>query len=89
MKIGNSYLSFNWGDILISPNKSFEYQFEFGKNSNFDLFELSLKWSTKQDHAGISFVFTIRKIIFMSLKIYDHRHWDRNNNCWIKQKINN
>jgi len=87
MKIGNHYISWSWGDILISKNKSFEYQIEFGKNVSYNIFQLSIEWSEKKDHSGLRFVFTIKKLFFICFCIYDHRHWDRNNDCWIKKKI--
>lgn len=77
-----NYFSWNWGDIIITPNKSFEYQFIFGKNANFDLFDLSFKWTTKQDHAGPSFTFGIKYLFWINLKIYDYRHWNHKQNRW-------
>ena len=81
-KIGKHNISWFWGDIIICKNKSFEYQFEFGKNSNFHPFEFSLLLTSRTDHAGPSFTFGIKKLFWICLKIYDHRHWDIDNDCW-------
>lgn len=80
--IGKYNLNWTWGDIIISANKSFEYQFEFGKNSNFNIFDFSFIITSQQDHAGPSFTFGIKYLFWIRLSIYDHRHWDDENDCW-------
>jgi hypothetical protein len=83
MKIGKHVLDWSWGDIAFSENKSFEYQFEFGKSTcNNSLFELTLKVTEKQDHAGPSFAFGIKNLFWICFKVYDHRHWDDERDCW-------
>ena len=77
-----NYISWTWGDIIIAPNKSFEYQFEFGKNAKFIPFELSFKWTSKQDHAGLSFIFGIKYLFWINFSVYDHRHWNHEQNRW-------
>lgn len=71
-------------EFQLSKNKSFEFQLELLKNSNFYPFELRLLWTTKQDHAGPSFIFGIKYLFWVCLQIYDRRHWDHENNCWMK-----
>ncbi len=75
-------LTWTWGDIVIAKNKSFEYQFDFGKKANFYPFELSFLITSKKDHAGISFTFCIMNIIHVCLRTYDHRHWNYEKDCW-------
>ena len=48
----------------------------------FNPLEFSLNWSHKQDHAGIRFTFSIYKLFFIEIAIYDHRHWDYMTNDW-------
>jgi hypothetical protein len=69
-------------DIQLSENKSFGIQTEFGKNSNFNPFEFLIKWTTKQDHAGFRFVFGIYRLFWISIEIYDHRHWNYEKDRW-------
>jgi len=81
MKFGkHAVITPGWGDIVLSKNKSFEYQLE--RKFATQPFEFSLSWTTKQDHAGISFTFSIYKLFWISLRIYDHRHWDCENGRW-------
>ena len=72
-------------NIRLSKNKSFEIQVDlFNKNISSDFFSIDLKWTTKQDHAGPSFTFSIFKTIYFAVQIYDSRHWDHDNDCWVK-----
>lgn len=83
MKIGKHILTWTLGDIVIAKNKSFEYQFELGnKSSQFDPFEFSVRLTSKHDHPGPSFVFGISGLFWISLRIYDHRHWDCEKDHW-------
>jgi hypothetical protein len=84
LKIGKHRISLFWGDIVLSKNKSFEYQIDFGSKLNtiHTPFELSLKVRHKMDHAGIDFIFSVYKMFWMNLNIHDHRHWDYENDCW-------
>lgn len=85
MKIGKSVLGLTWGNILFSQNKSFEYQLEFGDKLAKDIFELSFDWTTKRDHAGIDFTFSIYKLFWLNLNIHDSRHWNYKENRWNKE----
>ena len=71
-------------NLQLSKNKSFEYQLELGKNSNFHPFQFELKWTSEEDHAGPSFTFGIKYFFWICISIYDHRHWDYDNNRWEK-----
>jgi len=86
MKIGNSYLGWKLGNITLSTNKSFEYQFEFLKDAiNFTKdtpFEFRLRFNRKTDHAGVCFTFGIFYIFWVNLKFYDHRHWNYDEDRW-------
>lgn len=84
MKIGKHHITLTWGDIYLFKNKSFEYQIEFGARQIMHPFELSLLWKNKQDHAGISFTFSIHTIFWLNINIHDHRHWDHNTDQWQK-----
>jgi hypothetical protein len=67
----------------LSKNKSIEVQVSlFDSDLYSDIFELHIGWTTKQDHAGFRFIFSIYKFIFIQVMIYDHRHWDYDNNTW-------
>jgi hypothetical protein len=70
-----------WGNIRITEHKYFEYQLEFDRY-NTDPFRLSLEWTSRRDHAGIEFIFSIFKLFWFSMSIYDSRHWDFENNTW-------
>jgi hypothetical protein len=85
MKLGKfAVVNPTWGDIPITKFKSFEYQFEFSKNNSLtqNPFEFSINWTTKHDHAGIHFTFSIYKLFWMNLNIHDCRHWDHQKDTW-------
>jgi hypothetical protein len=82
MKFGKfARITPKWGTIQLAKNKSFEYQIEFDK-FNDQPFELSLQWTTKRDHAGFDFIFSIYKLFWINLNIHDHRHWNHDENRW-------
>jgi len=68
-------------NLQLSKNKSIETQIEFGWNncipSEWFIFEFGTR--TKQDHGGIYFCITLLKIFSFDIKLYDHRHWDEEN----------
>lgn len=67
----------------LSKNKSIEAQVSlFDPDMYSDILEFHIGWTTKQDHAGGRFIFSIYKFIFIQVMIYDHRHWDFDNNKW-------
>jgi len=66
---------------VISKNKSVELQLsKWGKAHSLINIDLDLRW-WGDDHAGPSIMIEIWKYFF-NLKIYDHRHWDYENNTW-------
>ena len=81
MKIGKRInLTPKWGSVKLSENKSFEYQFD--NRFSDQPFEFSLSWTSKQDHAGIRFTFSIYKLFWIELSLYDSRHWNTDQNRW-------
>lgn len=82
MKFGKfARITPRWGAIQIAKNKSFEYQIEFDKFHD-EPFEFSLRWTSKRDHAGIDFTFSIYKLFWINLNIHDHRHWNHDEDRW-------
>lgn len=67
----------------ISKNKTLEFQVE-GKNYANDIFNISLRWSRKEDHAGLRFEFTVYKLFFISLSICDNRHFNYDEDRWCE-----
>lgn len=67
-------------------NKSLEIQIsKFNRSSIID-FTLDLHW-WGNDHAGPRIDLNVLGYMF-NLHIYDHRHWDYENNCWEKYNAN-
>jgi hypothetical protein len=50
------------------------------------LFDFELRWTCKQDHAGISFGFGLLGY-GISFRIYDTRHWNDETNTWEVYKF--
>lgn len=87
INLGKSILTWTWGDITISQHKSFEYQFEFGKSTPTNkIFEFLIEVTTKRNHAGPNFTFGIKNLFWICLKIYDHRHWNEEEDRWETYK---
>ena len=84
MRIGRSIIRWNWADILITPNKSLEYELKLGKDSNFGIFDFQFEISHKCDHAGITFIFGIYRLFWLNLNLYDHRHWNHKEDRWLR-----
>jgi len=83
VNIGKNILTWSWGDIQISKNKFFEYQFEFGKNTPAYIpFEFNISVTSKTDHAGPKFTFGIINLFWICFKVYDHRHWNHKQKRW-------
>jgi len=82
MKLGQfADLTPTWGVVRLTENKTFEYQFE-SKRFTSDPFEFSLSWTTRKDHAGFEFVFSIYRLFWICFSVYDNRHWDYERGCW-------
>lgn len=62
-----------------TPFKNKFWEVEIFKNEN--LLRLEFEATTMQDHAGIN----LELALFgyqLKFTLYDHRHWDIENNCW-------
>lgn len=66
---------------VIAKNKSVELQIsKWNKAHSLINFDLDLRW-WGGDHSGPSIMIEVWKYFF-NLKIYDHRHWDYENDTW-------
>jgi len=82
MKFGKfGDIHFKWGWLSITKNKTLEYQLEFDEFCDQPL-ELSIKWTAKQDHAGIVFTFSIYRLFWYQLSLHDNRHWNIDDDRW-------
>jgi hypothetical protein len=69
-----------WKALVITKNKSFEFQIWHG--SMYCLFEFSLDLSWRGcDHAGPSLYISLFGWD-VTFKLYDNRHWDYKNGTW-------
>ena len=69
---------------VISKNKSVELQIsKWSKAHSLINFDLDLR-CRGGDHAGPSIMIEVWKYFF-NLKIYDHRHWDYENDTWKEE----
>jgi len=84
MDFKKAHFTPKWGYIPLSKYKTFEYQFEGSKFMRDDIFEFRLRWNRKTDHAGIEFTFGIHKLFWIHIDVHDNRHWDYDNDCWMK-----
>lgn len=62
------------GYFQLTKHKFFEW--DLNRKFATQWFELSFIWTRKQDHPGFFFVFSIFKLFFLELCVYDHRHWN-------------
>lgn len=68
----------------VTLNRTFEIQ--FSKFERFKLFELELDTRFRgRDHQGPSLTINVYGYDF-SLNLHDNRHWDNDENDWIKIK---
>lgn len=81
------------GKYLIEPNlihfpvpftkhKFVEIEVFWGNQGKF--FECNFKITRKQDHAGARFNLTLFKLFALLISLYDHRHWNKQENRWAK-----
>lgn len=63
----------------IKSNKILEIEAYYSSFSH--LIDLHLSYSTKCDHAGVSFFITLLGLT-LSIEFYDTRHWNCDNNIW-------
>jgi len=79
VSLANSF----WRSYKITKHKNFEIQVGFWDGLD-EFFSVNLDtWWYGDDHAGPSFDLTILWF-FVSIKLYDVRHWDATNECWEK-----
>lgn len=72
-------------DISFKICKHKYFEFEAHKWSIKDcrnFFEISLKWTTKIDHAGLEFIFEIYGFE-IRVTVYDNRHWNYSCDRWF------
>lgn len=75
--------------IQLSKRKSFECQIElFNKMSEDYIFCINGHWSIRRDHAGPSLMIIIWRLVYFHVAIYDHRHWNYDENRWYKDDEN-
>lgn len=84
MKIGNVIITPTFISFKISKFKAFEYQLELDKF--YEKTDIYFYRSKKTDHAGIELIFSIKKLFWVMFNIYDIRHWDYDNDCWINHE---
>lgn len=68
----------------LSKNKTFELQLDRPNPIYSEIFKFYINWSLKGDHAGFKLLFSVYKLFFFCLDINDNRHWDYDNDCWVK-----
>ena len=68
------------GNFFKKENKFWELQITNSFEGPY--FNFQCQWTKKQDHAGFQFLIEIHKFMF-DFKVYDTRHWDWDNNCYV------
>lgn len=69
----------------LSPHKSLEIQLNLFDNlSQYTIFEFTLNWHIKCDHAGPRCQIILFRVLYFNIMIYDHRHWNYETNNWEK-----
>lgn len=66
--------------VKLSTNKNLEI--ELLRGSEWRIFECYFSWKRKVDHAGPKFHIEIYKLLSFAVRIYDHRHWDDEQDQW-------
>lgn len=71
-------------NIQLTKNKSLEIQISLFGDICVDtnIFDIWFGWSLKGDHAGIKFMLEVYKSLYFAIQVYDHRHWDWENDKW-------
>lgn len=81
-----------YGNRSRQPKTFFNYYKKLSKNKSLDtqltyfgldtIFEIDVDISASgEDHAGTRLSLTVLGLFF-NIQIYDHRHWDYDNNTW-------
>lgn len=58
-------------------------EIEICRQHEWQWFECSIRLNRKIDHAGLQVELEVLGLWFDFI-IYDHRHWDYDNDCWVK-----
>lgn len=66
-------------DLVVAENKSIEFEIEVLHLE--PAVNLTANWFTKTDNAGPEFYLNVFGN-WISLKLYDHRHWNQKENRW-------
>jgi hypothetical protein len=74
-------------NFKLSKNKYLEIQLDLLPPYDCELFDITIKHSLKGDHAGFQFSIYCFKTFYFHIMIYDHRHWDCDNDCWEEKKV--
>ena len=69
----------SWAGSTPIPNKFWEVQITKGP----ELFRIEFEATTQQDHAGVNLELGLAGYC-LHFTIYDHRHWDIDNNRWVQ-----
>jgi hypothetical protein len=73
------------GKFFNIPNKFWEIQLS---SINERCIDIMFKLNNKDDHAGLHIRVQLGKI-FLCFSVYDSRHWDWENDCWMEVKDEN
>lgn len=82
-------MKINWfksGSFLKIPNKFWEVQLANFPDSD-NIFNFQFRLNRNCDHAGLNFTIEIWTLYFC-VQVYDNRHWDYENNCYINPTKN-
>ena len=71
--------------LQLSTNKFFEIDLGWNTHECERYYSIELDWTRKRDHAGPKIWIEIGRL-YLSIMIYDCRHWDRENNCYFKKR---
>ena len=63
----------------VAKHKFLEVQLD--RFDEWDWFSFKIEWTRKRDHAGFEIYAELVGFVFI-LNLYDHRHWDYDNNRW-------
>jgi hypothetical protein len=70
-------------DKQLTPHKFLEAEIHTERDVNPETwFDITLRWTTQVDHAGITLSFSFLKMVDVYVKLYDHRHWNEQTGTW-------
>ena len=73
----------SWSGKTPFKNKYWEVQ----TMKSCELLRIEFDWTVQQDHAGLG----LELALFgyqIDFRLYDCRHWDYENNCWMEEHTN-